>query len=260
MQGKLLFLGTGGSSGVPMIGCRCGTCVSTHSKNKRLRPSALLTVDTTQLLIDVGPDFRTQALQYDIERLDGVLLTHTHFDHVAGLDELRVYYVIHHHILPVLSSAETLRTLKKRYDYLFVERNGEESLTAQLDFQVLAGEMGCHMFCGLPIRYMSYQQGGLPVNGFQIGSLAYLTDVKKISDEDLQGLEGVEVLVISALREQPSKMHLTFEEAIQIAQKIGAKQTYFTHLGHETEYVATAANLPSGYTLAHDGLEIFFTV
>lgn len=198
--GKLVFLGTGGSAGVPMIACSCATCLSQDIKNKRLRSSVLLEIKGKTLLIDAGPDFRAQALAYHLKKLDGILLTHTHFDHVSGLDELRAFYVLHGHVLPVLVSKQTLHTLKKRYDYLFEERQDGANLTAQLEFHLLKSEWGCTQFCGLPVHYVSYQQAGVPVNGFRFGSLAYLTDIKEISYEVIDALAGVEVLVMSALK------------------------------------------------------------
>lgn len=259
MEGRLLFLGTGSSGGVPMVGCTCSTCRSPDEKNKRLRPAALIHLANQTLLIDAGPDFRAQALRYGIHRLDGLLLTHTHFDHVAGLDELRAYYLLHRLIVPVLASKETLKALKKRYDYLFCEKYAGVSLTAQLDFHVLEHDHGMTQFCSLPIEYVTYEQGGCPVNGFRFGSLAYLTDVKQFSENIFHHLQGVETLVVNALREEPSYMHLSLHEAVAFAQKIGAKQTYFTHISHELEHQAINARLPQGFALAYDGLEIPFS-
>ncbi len=251
---EFLFLGTGGSSGVPMIGCGCPVCTSQDPCNSRLRPSGLIRVKGKTLLIDSGPDFREQALKYHIDHLDGVLLTHTHFDHVAGLDELRAYYLLHRERLSVLASEVSLHDLKRRYDYLFKEKSSGMSLAAQLDFDVLEKSRGETTFCGIPLCYMTYEQGGMEVNGFRFGSFAYVSDIRDYPESLFEDLEGVKVLVLGALRHEPSVMHFNIEEAIAFSKKIGAKETYFTHIGHELEHEKTNAALPSGFLLAHDGL------
>lgn len=253
---EFLFLGTGASAGVPMIGCTCPVCRSTNPRNKRLRQSALLQINDKVLLIDSGPDFRAQALQYTISRLDGVLLTHTHFDHVAGLDELRAYYLLYRQPLPILVSTATLTDLKRRYDYLFREKSWEMSLAAQLDFCALEEERGETSFLGIPIRYMSFEQGGMQVFGFRFGNFAYLSDIRNYPETIFEDLQGVETLVISALREKPSLMHLSFAEAIQFAERVGAQKVFFTHIGHDAEHEEIQSQMPSGMQLAYDGLTL----
>lgn len=257
-QGKFLFLGTGGSAGIPMIGCDCSVCLSNNPKNKRLRPSGLIDIGGKRLLIDSGPDFRFQALHYNITRLDGVFLTHTHFDHVAGLDELRTYYLLHRLIIPVLVSSEALESLKKRYDYLFREKDWGMSLTAQLDFQVLEDMRGSTSFCGIPLRYVSYEQGGTKVNGYRFGDFAYISDIKKYPETIFDDLNGVKTLVVSALREPVSQMHLSLEEAVEFGRKVGAEQTYFTHVAHEVDHESVNQKLPDGFAVAYDGQEVEF--
>ncbi len=256
---EFLFLGTGGSAGVPMIGCECPVCLSKDPHDKRLRPSGLLTANGKTLLIDSGPDYREQALKFHIDRLDGVLLTHSHFDHVAGLDELRTYYLLYREILPVLVSETTIQDLKRRYDYLFREKSWGMSLAAQLDFHVLESTRGETVFCGTPLRYMTYEQGGMQVNGFRFGPFAYVSDIRNYPETIFKDLAGVETLVLSALRHKPSMMHFSIEEAIAFSRKAGAKQTYFTHIGHELENQKTNEALPPGFALAHDGLRLEFT-
>ncbi|MCH9625865.1 MAG: Ribonuclease BN [Chlamydiales bacterium] len=254
MPNSFLFLGTGGSAGIPMVGCHCSVCSSLEPKNKRLRPSGLLTIDGKKLLIDTGPDFRTQALRYGIDHLDGVLLTHSHFDHVAGLDELRSYYLIDRKPLAVVIPKPTLADLKKRYDYLFRAKSWGVSLTAQLEFQVLESERGETQFLDIPIRYTCFEQAGMPVTGYRFGSFAYISDIRVYPESIFEDLSGVKTLVLSALRHELSLMHLNIEEAIEFAQKVGAKKTYFTHMGHELEHISTNQNLPTGFELAYDGL------
>lgn len=243
-----------------MIGCSCAQCTSSDPKNKRLRPSALLKVKDTTLLIDTGPDLREQALRYHIDHLDGVLLTHTHYDHIAGIDELRVYYLGERKPLPVLLSQTTIDELKIRYSYLFVEKNPTKSLTAQLEFQTLEGKRGKTVFQGVPLSYLTYEQGGMEVTGFRLGNLAYLSDLCNYEESIFEDLKGVDVLIISALRHGPSSLHLTVEEAIQFAKETGVSKTYFMHLSHELDYHETNNTLPEGIELAYDGLEVEFEI
>jgi len=251
-----LFLGTGSSAGVPVIGCDCAVCTSADPCNQRLRPSGLLTLQGKRLLLDAGPDFRQQALQNSIDHLDGVLITHTHFDHVAGLDELRIYYLKHQQKVPVLCSKETLDNLHKRYDYLFREKTMGISLAAQLETHLLEGVRGETTFVGLPLSYTSYRQGGLGVTGFRFGSFAYISDIREYEEPIFDDLAGVETLVLSALHEKPTPMHLSLDEATAFAERVGAKKTWLTHLSHRLDHQTTNAKLPKQVQLAHDGLEI----
>lgn len=253
---KFLFLGTGASAGIPMIGCKCKVCLSNDPHNKRLRPSALLTIENKNLLIDPCPDFRQQALRSGMTHLEGILLTHTHYDHIGGIDEVRVFYLIHKQPIPVLLSASSFEDLKKRYHYLFKEKSWGMSLTAQLTFQVLEEKRGEISFLGLPIRYLSYEQGGMEVTGYRFGKFAYISDIREYPETVFKDLQGVEILVLSALRHTLSPMHLNVEEAIAFANKIGPKRVYFTHIAHDIEHAAASKQLPSGIQFAYDGLEI----
>ncbi|MEZ5314834.1 MAG: MBL fold metallo-hydrolase [Chlamydiales bacterium] len=259
MQVEFLFLGTGNAAGVPMIGCKCSVCLSNHPFNQRLRPSGLLTLGNKRLLIDSGPDFRTQALKFEIDRLDGLVLTHAHFDHIAGLDELRAYYLLDHRRLPVLLSMATLKALKKRYPYLFKRKKLKASLAAQLDFQVLENTRGQTVFCDVPLNYITYEQGGMEVNGYRFGSFAYLSDIREYPKTIFQDLQGVEKLVLSVASVKPSLMHFGLEEAWSFSQKTDAHEVYFTHLGHKLEYLGINQTLPTGSLLAYDGLKLKFT-
>lgn len=260
MKCSLLFLGTGASSGIPLIGCTCAVCTSTNPYNQRLRPSVLITVEEKTFLIDTGPDLRAQALTHHITKLDGVLFTHTHYDHIAGIDELRSFYLLNKEPLPVLLSKPTYDELRVRYAYLFTEKSRDKSLTAQLNFSVLPSERGTISFQGVNIQYLTYEQGGMKVSGFRLGNMAYLSDLNKYDETIFEDLEGVEVLVVSALRYAPSYMHLTVEEASAFAKKVGAKKTYLTHLSHEIEHEEANKMLPEGICLSYDGLTIDFTV
>lgn len=258
MKGELLFLGTGGSTGIPQIGCSCEVCQSTNPKNKRLRPSVLLTIDSKKLLVDVGPDFRYQALKFGITKLDGVLITHTHSDHIAGLDELRIFYLLQKKSVPILISKSSFEEIKKRLSYLFQERKKENSLPAQLDFHILKDSFGEVNFLDLPIKYTTYQQGGIDVTGFRFNDMAYVTDLKIYPNTIFDELKGVKVLIMSALKKDLSPMHLSFEEAIAFSKKVGAKETIFMHMGHEVEHETMSKELQSSFSLAYDGMKISF--
>jgi phosphoribosyl 1,2-cyclic phosphate phosphodiesterase len=253
---EFLFLGTGGSSGIPMIGCHCEVCTSLDPCNKRLRPSGLLTWQGKRLLIDVGPDFRTQALRYGIDHLDGILISHSHYDHIAGIDELRAYYLHHRIPLPVLLSKSTYLDLKRRYDYFFQKRSLETSLPAQLDFHVIEEMRGEISFLDLPVGFTLYEQATMPVTGFRFGMFAYISDIRQYPDTIFDDLKGLEILVLSMLRQEASFMHLNLEEAIAFAKRVGASQTYFTHMSHEIEHAKVCALLPEGLHLAYDGLTL----
>lgn len=258
MNGELLFLGTGPSSGIPRIACTCPVCFSSDPHNKRLRPAALITLGEKKILIDAGPDYRCQALRYQINRLDGVIITHSHFDHIAGLDELRVYYLQTRKPMPVLLSEPTYLALKQKYDYIFLERKEGASLTVQLDFQVLKSERGVAKFLGLEIGHLLYEQGGMPVTGLRFGSLAYISDIRKYPETIFKDLAGVKTLIVSALRKEPSPLHFSLNEAVEFSQKVGAEKTYLTHMGHELDHDQTNALLPKGCQLAYDGLKLDF--
>ncbi len=258
MHGKLLFLGTGASMGTPVITCRCATCLSPNPLNKRLRPSALLKIGGKQFLIDVGPDFREQALRIGLASLDGLILTHTHFDHIAGIDDLRVFYFLHKKTLPCLLSKESLADLKARYHYFFEGVKDDVMGTGRFHFHVLDGDFGSTDFEGFRIHYLSYVQNNMKVLGFRIGNLAYVLDIREESREILKALKGVEILILSALRYTPSPAHFSLEQAVEFAKKVGAKKTWFSHIAHELDHDGASQKIPPQMQLAFDGLEIPF--
>lgn len=256
MKGKLIFLGTGGSVGVPMIGCSCDVCRSSDPLNHRLRPSALLRIQNKQFLIDAGPDFRLQALRTGLTHLDGLLLTHAHHDHTAGIDDLRPIYYRRESPLPVLLSDETAKEVRLRYGYLFDSRH--EDFIPRFNLHLLRDEAGEIVFENLLIHYVTYKQGGMSVNGYRIGELAYLSDIRHFPSSIFERLQGVKILIISALRYTPSPLHFSVDEAIDFAKQLKAEQVWLTHLSHELEHHQTNAYLPSHIRLAYDGLEIDF--
>lgn len=260
MQGKFLFLGTGGSSGVPLIGCKCAVCTSTSSYNKRLRSAGLIKIGDKTLLIDVGPDFRTQALQHKIDHLTGVLLTHAHADHIAGIDDLRPYYFMHMKRIPCVLSQETFDEVKVRYHYMLQPMATGKSVSAQIDFQILPSDFGDFELEGVRFNYFSFSQQGMKVTGFRFGNFAYVSDIREYSEQVIDAVQGVDVLVVSALRHAPSTMHFSIEEAVAFAKRVGAKKTYLTHLAHDIEHEATNALLPPNVRLGYDGLEVPFEI
>jgi phosphoribosyl 1,2-cyclic phosphate phosphodiesterase len=261
LTGKFLFLGSGGSMGIPVIGCQCRVCRSDSPCNKRLRPSGLITIEDKKLLIDCGPDFRLQALHYHIDTLDGVLFTHAHHDHTAGIDELRVYYMNSKKLLPCLLSKQTAQELKIRYNYIFEESNDPQILKTKIDLKLLEG--GAHgntTLCGIPIEYVTFEQAGMLVNGFRLGDFAYLSDISHFSEEIFTHLQGLNNLVISALRFTPSPFHLSVDQAIAFSKRCGAGQTWFTHISHDLDHEETNGLLPLNVHMAYDGLELNFKI
>lgn len=257
-NGHFLFLGTGASMGIPVIGCHCEVCKSESPCNHRTRTSGLVTINGKKFLIDCGPDFRIQALQHHIVALDGLLLTHTHHDHVAGIDELRVFYMWNKTPLPCLLSKESEQDLRRRYHYIFEDLQVSKKLTARMKMYILEGDSGIIQFEGIKIRYVTYEQAGMKVNGYRFGNFAYISDISKFPESIYEELKGIEILVVSALRETPSPMHFSIEEAIAFSKRIKAKHTWLTHIAHELDHEATNARLPPNVRMAYDGLELNF--
>jgi len=258
MKGSALFLGTGASTGIPVIGCKCSVCTSSNQKNIRMRPSVLLEVNKKKLLIDAGPDFRSQALKYHINDIDGLLLTHAHYDHIGGIDDLRILYFMKKKPIPCLLSKECFLQIKSKYDHLFRRATKKTSLSVQFDFCLLEDNSGIVEFEGIKIGYFSYLQGNTKVLGFRIGDIAYITDIKDFEDSIFLKLKGIKTLIISALREKESYVQFNFNEAISFAKKTSAKKIYLTHIAHETAHENDQKKFPSNVRLAFDGLMIYF--
>ena len=252
---KINFLGTGTSQGVPVIGCDCPVCRSVDFRDKRLRSSLHIETDGISFVIDTGPDFRQQALRAPIRQLDAVLYTHAHKDHTAGMDEIRSFNFLQKKDMPIYGQAEVIDQLKREFAYVFAEHKypGVPSvLVNTIDKSPFSIE-GVNI---TPIEVMHYR---LPVLGFRVGDLTYITDAKTINDEEKEKIKGSEVLILNALQKQPHISHLTLEEAIALAEEIGARHTYFTHISHRLGlHKEVDAELPDGMNLAYDGLKIEF--
>lgn len=256
--GHFLFLGTGGSMGIPVIGCHCHVCRSESPCNQRMRPSGLVTIGKTKLLIDCGPDFRMQALHYHITSIDGVLLTHAHHDHIAGIDELRVYTMRSGQPIPCLLSEKTASEIQTRYAYIFEEERVPLKLTPRMHLEKLEGHHGDTVFQGIPIGYVSYEQAGMHVNGFRFGNFGYISDIRRYPENIFHYLKGIDILVLSALKFSDNPFHFSIEEAIAFAVRVGAKHTWLTHIAHDLDHEETNARLPSNVRMAYDGLELNF--
>jgi phosphoribosyl 1,2-cyclic phosphate phosphodiesterase len=254
MEGRFLFLGTGGSLGVPVIGCRCAVCTSSFPYNQRLRTAGYIELNKKKILIDVGPDFRQQALKFHLDWIDGLIITHAHYDHIAGFDDFKVYHVITKRKVPCLLSKETYSEIEQRYHYLM------DPFKVELDFQFFPSDFGKMTFEGIPLTYLTYYQSKMKVNGFRIGNFAYVTDIREYDPRVIEELQGVEILVLSALRHTATPAHFTIEEAIDFAEKIKAKNTVFTHIAHDLDHEKTNEELPKGFSLGYDGLALSFTV
>ncbi len=255
IKGTFEFLGTGASMGVPVIGCDCAVCQSPSLFNKRLRPSALLTIGAKRILIDCGPDFKQQALRVNLKSLDGVIFTHAHNDHIAGIDDLRTLCK-QPGKLPCLLSKESASDIQKRFYYVFNDEMIPGKWVTQFDMHFLDSHDGQLSFQDVPIHYVTYSQMGMPVNGFRFGDLAYITDIRDYSDTIFETLEGVHTLVVSALRFTPSPMHFSIDEAVDFAKRTKAKEIYLTHISHDLDHEKTNAYLPKEVRLAYDGLRL----
>ena len=255
---KLTLLGTGTSQGVPTIGCRCEVCLSSDERDKRLRTSAMVEVDGRRIIIDCGPDFRQQMLHTGVREIDAILLTHEHKDHTGGLDDVRALNFVDFpiiHVVDIYATERTAATVRKDFDYAFAEdkyRGVPEMRLHEIDGVTPFNVKGIDI---IPIA--GSHSSRFRVTGFRIGPLAYMTDFKEISESEMAKLEGVEVLVINALRFAPHPSHFNVEDACAIARRVAPRRTILTHLSHEIGLHATSAErLPEGVELGYDWQEI----
>ena len=252
---KFTFLGTGTSTGVPEVGCKCEVCTSTDPRDARLRTSALVEYGNTTLLLDCGPDFRQQMLRADVKNIDALLMTHKHYDHLVGIDDLRPY--TRDRELPIYADRETEMQIRSFFPYCF----GRVKYPGVANIKICPVDQKSKFTIGdmeiTPIRVF---HGMFPITGYRINNLAYITDMSYIEPGELEKLEGVDVLVMNALRfSKPHKTHQTVLEALEIVDYLKPRETYFTHLMHHIGLHAKIEKcLPSGVHLAYDGLELEF--
>ncbi len=246
-------LGSGTSMGIPVVGCDCAVCHSSDPRDKRTRSSVWIDVKGRHLLIDTSIDFRTQALREGITHLDAVLFTHHHVDHILGLDDLRSLTLLKNYTIPIYAEAETLQHIRRVFAYIFSTEKPISDIP-----RIEAHEISEAPFKvqGVPITPIRVYHGPLPILGYRIGNFAYITDVSHIPEASFKKLEGVEVLILGALRYRPHPTHFNFEQAIAAAQRIGARQTYFTHIAHQVSHQEGNARLSEGIAIAYDGMRV----
>jgi phosphoribosyl 1,2-cyclic phosphate phosphodiesterase len=253
----LTFLGTGTSFGVPQIGCVCPTCRSTDPRDRRTRTAAVIESDGHRLLIDTPPELRLQLVGAGIDRVDAVLYTHAHADHVHGIDDLRAISVKQPTGLPAYGPSGAMAELAARFAYIFDPSVRPPPGTTKPELTAHAIEPGREStIAGIPVTPILLPHGDQTVFGYRAGPIAYLTDAKTIPEAARGLLAGIEVLVLNALLPRPHPLHLSIPEAVQTAREIGARRTFLTHLTHESRHVELLASLPAGVEPAHDGLVV----
>lgn len=246
------FLGTGTSQGVPVVGCDCATCTSIDSKDQRLRTSAWVKVNDVSIVIDVGPDFRQQMLRSKVKKVDAVLLTHEHTDHMIGLDDLRPFMFRQSMAMPVYAEKRVLAEVKKRFAYAFESHIYPGAPKFELH-EIKPSEV--FKVNGLAFKPIRVLHGDLPILGFRLGNLAYLTDVKSIPESSFQDLVDLDFLIISSLRKKSHHSHASLSQAIELSNIVGARETYFTHFSHLIgRHQKLEAELPATIFPAFDGL------
>lgn len=250
---RVTVLGSGTSHGVPMIGCDCPVCRSDDPRDKRTRTSIHVEMAGQAILVDTSPELRVQCLSQGITRVDAVLFTHHHADHVTGLDDLRRFNYLMGKPLNCYAAAETINVLKLMFNYAFVEMPDYVSSKPDLNLVEISGpiEVGDAVVTPIPLMH-----GEMPVLGFRFGDFGYCTDCSFIPEASYELLEGVEVLILDGLRHRPHATHFNLEQAVKAAERIKARNTYFTHIAHELGHRDTNTALPAGMALAYDGQTI----
>ena len=252
---KITFLGTGTSSGVPMIGCNCKVCLSADKKDNRLRSSILVQSAATTIIVDTTPDFRYQMLRENIQKLDAVLFTHPHKDHVAGLDDIKAFNYFQQQAIDVYANDLTQKALRNEFHYIFADHKypgvPDVVLNDINEEEFMVGDIPV-----LPIKVWHLQ---MPVLGFRFGDFTYITDANKIDEAEKEKIIGSKVLVLNALREKKHISHFTLQEAIDLVKELNVPQAYFTHISHQLGlHENVSKRLPEGCALGYDGLQIEF--
>lgn len=251
---SILVLGSGTSVGIPMIGCHCKTCRSDDPRDKRLRPSILVRLDDKRVLVDTAPDFREQALRYRLERIDAVLYTHAHADHILGMDDLRPFNFMQRDEIPIYGSPETLETIERTFRYVFDGQPTESSRPKLSSHRFLDSER--ISIGGAEFEPIKTFHGTNVVYGFKFGDCAYLTDHNVIPDESMAKLENLDVLFLDALRYKTHPTHANLDQSLRTVGHLKPKRAFFTHISHDLLHASVESRLPEGVHLAYDGLEI----
>lgn len=251
MKLRLTILGSGTSHGIPMIGCSCAVCRSSDPRDRRNRTSALFSYNGSQILIDTPPELRLQCVTNGVRRVDAILYTHFHADHITGLDDVRCFNGLQGGAITLYGDAATLDHIRRIFAYAFEEDPDYPSAKPELETAVIDGPLrlgGCEIL-PIPLKH-----GALPVYGYRIGAMAYCTDCNFIPEDSRELLRELDVLILDACRIRPHPTHFNLDQAVAEALRIGAKRTYFTHIAHEIKHAETNARLPEGMALAFDGL------
>ena len=255
---KLTILGCGTSTGVPIITCRCAVCRSRHPRNKRLRASAWIQTRGKSILIDTSVDLRQQALKHRIARVDAILFTHPHADHVHGIDGIRAFNFIQKSSIPGFGNAWTCKELLEKFPYIFKPMVVEGGAVPQIDLQQFDGQIPTLEVAGNSIIPVSLHHGSKESIGYRIDSVAYVTDCSYIEQTSLDRLTGLSVLVLDCLRLERHGTHFNLDQALETVARLKPKKTFLTHLGHDFDYSKWNTKLPKGVSLAYDGLTIHF--
>lgn len=250
---KITVLGSGTSVGVPTVGCHCAVCASTDPRDKRLRPSILVSYEGRNVLIDTTPDFRTQALRIHLDRLDAVLFTHSHADHIMGLDDVRPYNFRQKGQIPIYAAEDTLAAIRRSFLYIF-DDSKKESNVPQLATHVINGA-SFELF-GLEFLPVPVLHGSALIYGYRFGKAAYLTDHSEIPEASMDRLLGLDVLFLDALRHKPHPTHSTVDRSVKTVETLAPRRAYLTHISHDLAHERTESLLPPNVRLAFDGLEL----
>ncbi len=245
---KITFLGTGTSTGVPQIGCKCKVCQSAHPHDKRLRASAMIEVENKRIVIDAGPDFRAQMLQHKVDSIDAILITHEHYDHVGGIDDVRPFGLV-----DIYAEQRVLNQIRTVMPYCF--STSRYPGVPRIELHTI--DENAFDIEGLQIQPIRIMHAQLPILGYRIANFAYITDLKTIPESSIAQLQNLDVLVLNALRIEQHISHINLDEAIALAQKIGARRTYFIHFSHDLGlHSDVERSLPDNIFLSYDGLSL----
>jgi phosphoribosyl 1,2-cyclic phosphate phosphodiesterase len=252
MRARVTVLGSGTSHGVPMIGCTCAVCRSGDPRDRRTRPSVYVAVEHgPSILIDTSTDLRMQALTHGVTRVDAILFTHSHADHIMGMDEVRRFNAVKGGAIPAYADARTAEDLRRTFSYVFDPPSEPGGGIPQVNLTTITGSFDVESVAVVPVPIF---HGSRPILGFRLGSFAYLTDCNRLADDAWPMLEGVDILILDALRHRPHPTHFTVAEALEVVSRIKPRETYLTHICHDLPHAATNQSLPIGVELAYDGL------